>query len=103
MLPEGHIIFNVGRQFIAIKVRAGVVHLVAFFFLAVKVVETAGAFHFRAVKVIHEFAAELYQVRRRRNIIEVNFRIKEYLFEDSLASNPFHYNQSTLAPSSIHT
>ena len=74
MLPEGHVIFNIGRKFIAIKVRAGVVHLVAFFFLAVKVVETARAFHFRAIKVIHEFAAEFYQVRRRRNIIEVNSR-----------------------------
>ena len=71
MLPEGHVVFNVGRQFIAIKVRAGVVHLVACFLIPANAVDAARPFHFRTVKVIHEFAAEFYQMGRRRNIVEV--------------------------------
>ena len=52
---------------------------------------------------VHLFWAARLTVKMTAIAANVNFRIKEYLFEDSLASNPFHYNQSTLAPASIHT
>lgn len=52
---------------------------------------------------VHLFWAARLTAKMTAIAANVNFRIKEYLFEDSLASNPFHYNQSTLAPSSILT
>ena len=52
---------------------------------------------------VHLFWAARLTAKMTAIAANVNFRIKEYLFGDSLASNPFHYNQSTLSPSSIHT
>lgn len=52
---------------------------------------------------VHLFWAARLTAKMTAIAANVIFRTKEYLFEDSLASNPFHYNQSTLAPSSIHT
>lgn len=52
---------------------------------------------------VHLFCAARLTAKMTAIAANVNFRIKEYLFEDSLASNPFHYNQSTLSPSAIHT
>ena len=52
---------------------------------------------------VHLFWAARLTAKMTVIAANVIFRIKEYLFEDSLASNPFHYNQSTLSPSSIHT
>lgn len=47
---------------------------------------------------VHLFWAARLTAKMTAIAANVNFRIKEYLFEDSLASNPFHYNQSTLSP-----
>ena len=52
---------------------------------------------------VHLFWAARLTAKMTAIAANVNFRIKEYLFEDSLASNPFHYNQSTLSPSCIPT
>lgn len=52
---------------------------------------------------VHLFWAARLTAKMTAIAANVIFRTKEYLFEDSLASNPFHYNQSTLSPSSIHT
>lgn len=52
---------------------------------------------------VHLFWAARLTAKMTAIAANVIFRNKKYLFEDSLASSPFHYNQSTLSPSSIHT
>lgn len=47
---------------------------------------------------VHLFWAARLTAKMTAIAANVIFRTKEYLFEDSLASNPFHYNQSTLSP-----
>ena len=47
---------------------------------------------------VHLFWAARLTAKMTAIAANVIFRIKEYLFEDSLASNPCHYNQSTLSP-----
>ena len=49
---------------------------------------------------VHLFCAERLTAKKAVNAANVNFRIKSYLFKDSLSSNPPHYNQSTPCPSS---
>ena len=44
---------------------------------------------------VHLFCAERLTAKKAVNAANVNFRIKSYLFKDSLSSNPPHYNQST--------
>ena len=47
---------------------------------------------------VHLFCAERLTAKKAVNAANVNFRIKSYLFKDSLSSNPPHYNQSTPCP-----
>ena len=53
---------------------------------------------------VHLFCAERPTAKKAVNAANVNFRIKSYLFKDSLSGNPPHYNQSTPypSPSTIH-